>query len=156
MNQEIERKFLVKDHSFKEKAHSFSKIKQWYISSAPERTVRVRLEEFKDNSNLNIGYLTIKVDIDKNVVSRYEWETELEYEDAQNLIKLCEPGVVEKIRYRFNTDSHIFEIDEFLGKNKGLIIAEIELSYEDEEFEKPSWLGEEVTGNQKYYNLNLK
>ena len=105
---------------------------------------------------LGVGYLTIKGKNNESGVSRYEWETEMEYADAEDLMLLCEPGIIEKVRYKVQVGRHVFEVDEFLGKNKGLIIAEVELNSEDEEFEKPDWLGEEVTGNQKYYNSNLK
>ena len=154
MSQEIERKFLLKNDNFKKEAWISSKITQGYISSIPERVVRVRLEEI--NTNLKIGYLTIKGINNESGLSRYEWETEIKFEDAQDLIKLCEPGIIEKIRYKINIGNHTFEVDEFLGNNKGLIIAEVELKNETEEFEKPSWLGEEVTGNKKYYNSNLR
>jgi adenylate cyclase len=156
MGKEIERKFLVKDESFKSEAFTSSNIIQGYISRVPERTVRVRLEK---NIVINgyiwkLGYLTIK---GINVgATRYEWETEMEYDEAEELIKLCEPGVIEKIRHKVQVGKHVFEVDEFLGKNNGLVVAEIELKSEDEEFEKPDWLGEEVTDNPKYYNSNLK
>ena len=155
MGQEIERKFLVKDQSFKNDSYTSSTITQGYLSSVPERTVRVRIEQNHSGYTLGIGYLTIKGKNNESGVSRYEWETEMEMEDAKDLIKLCEPGVVEKIRYRIYIGEHTFEVDEFLGKNKGLVIAEIELKSEDEEFEKPDWLGDEVTGNPNYYNSNL-
>ena len=154
--QEIERKFLLKDDSFKKEDYRSSTITQGYISTDPERTVRVRLEESHFGYKFKTGYLTIKGKNNESGVSRYEWETEMEFDDAEDLMKLCKPGVIKKIRYRIDVGKHTYEVDEFLNKNKGLIIAEIELNFEEEKFEKPIWLGEEVTGNKKYYNVNLK
>ena len=147
MAQEIERKFLVIGE-FKSSAFAQSHIVQGYISSARGRTVRVRIRDDK-------GYLTIKGASNASGTSRYEWEKEIAREDAEELLKLCEPGVVDKIRYLVKVGGHIFEVDEFLGENKGLLLAEVELKQEDELFEKPEWLGEEVTGNPCYYNSFL-
>ena len=148
MAQEIERKFLVKDDSFKELAFSFSRIAQGYICSTRGRTVRVRIRDDK-------GYLTIKGPAGENGLSRYEWETELPLAEAQELMKLCEPGMIDKVRYLVQCGKHVYEVDEFYGDNEGLVVAEIELSSEDESFEKPDFIGEGVTGIVKYYNSFL-
>jgi CYTH domain-containing protein len=148
MAQEIERKFLVKDGSFKELAFSFSRIAQGYICSTRGRTVRVRIRDDK-------GYLTIKGPAGENGLSRYEWEKELPLAEAQELMKLCEPGMIDKIRYLVQCGKHVYEVDEFYGDNEGLVVAEIELASEDESFEKPDFIGEEVTGVVKYYNSFL-
>ena len=121
MAQEIERKFLVKDDSFKELAFSFSRIAQGYICSTRGRTVRVRIRDDK-------GYLTIKGPAGENGLSRYEWEKELPLAEAQELMKLCELGMIDKIRYLVQCGKHVYEVDEFHGDNEGLVVAEIELS----------------------------
>ena len=148
MAQEIERKFLVKDDSFKELAFSFSRIAQGYICSTRGRTVRVRIRDDK-------GYLTIKGPAGENGFSRYEWEKELPLAEAQELMKLCERGMIDKVRYLVQCGKHVYEVDEFHGDNEGLVVAEIELASEDESFEKPDFIGEEVTGIVKYYNSFL-
>ena len=148
MAQEIERKFLVKDLSFKEVAYSSSRIAQGYICSSRGRTVRVRIRNEK-------GYLTIKGPAGENGLSRYEWEKELPLDEAQELMKLCEPGLIDKTRYLVQSGKHVFEVDEFYGDNEGLVVAEVELASEDETFEKPNFIGEEVTGIAKYYNSFL-
>lgn len=147
MAQEIERKFLVKGE-FKSLAYSQSHIVQGYISSAHGRTVRIRIRDEK-------GYLTIKGASNASGTSRYEWEKEIPFNEAQELMKLCEPGVIDKTRYLVKSGKHTFEIDEFYGENEGLILAEVELDSEDELYEKPSFVGEEVTGDIRYYNSNL-
>lgn len=148
MAQEIERKFLVKDLSFKEVAYSSSRIAQGYICSSRGRTVRVRIRNEK-------GYLTIKGPAGENGLSRYEWEKELPLDEALELMKLCEPGLIDKTRYLVQSGKHVFEVDEFYGDNEGLVVAEVELASEDETFEKPDFIGEEVTGIAKYYNSFL-
>lgn len=148
MAQEIERKFLVKDTSFREMSFSRSHIVQGYICSARGRTVRVRIRDEK-------GYLTIKGPSNVAGTSRYEWEHELPLSDAEELMKLCEPGMIDKVRYLVQSGNHVFEVDEFHGENEGLIVAEIELASENEAFEHPPFLGEEVTGQVKYYNSFL-
>ena len=148
MAQEIERKFLVKDSSFKELAFSSSRIAQGYICSSRGRTVRVRIRDEK-------GYLTIKGPAGENGLSRYEWEKEIPLVEAQELMKLCEPGMIDKARYLVQSGNHVFEVDEFYGENEGLVVAEVELSSENESFEKPDFIGEEVTGIAKYYNSFL-
>ncbi|WP_321425225.1 CYTH domain-containing protein [uncultured Bacteroides sp.] len=147
MAQEIERKFLVKGE-FKSEAYSQSHIVQGYISSAHGRTVRVRIRDEK-------GYLTIKGASNASGTSRYEWEKEISLDEALELMKLCEPGIIDKTRYLVKSGRHTFEVDEFYGENQGLILAEVELASEDESFEKPQFIGEEVTGDRRYYNSTL-
>ena len=148
MALEIERKFLVKDESYKLMAFSSSRIAQGYICSARGRTVRVRIRNEK-------GYLTIKGPSEEGGLSRYEWEKEIPLEEAKELMKMCEPGMIDKTRYLVASGNHTFEVDEFYGDNEGLVIAEVELKHENESFEKPSFIGEEVTGIVKYYNSFL-
>ena len=150
MAQEIERKFLVKD-GFKAEAFGAVRIVQGYLSSAPERTVRVRVKGEK-------GFITVKGAGNASGAARFEWEKEIPAEDARALLDLAEPGVIDKTRYLVrNTDGkHVWEVDEFHGGNEGLVVAEIELSGEDEPFDRPVWLGEEVTGDLRYYNSMLK
>ncbi len=145
---EIERKFLVKSERFKTEAFNKYAIKQGFLNSHKERTVRVRL--IKDK-----GYLTVKGLSTADGRSRFEWETELIKSEAEALLKLCEKGIIDKIRYEVKCGKHTFEVDEFFNLNEGLIIAEVELNSEDEIFQKPDWLGKEVTGDLKYYNSNL-
>ena len=147
MAQEIERKFLVIG-DFKSQAFEQSRIVQGYISSARGRTVRVRIRNGR-------GYLTIKGASNESGTSRYEWKKELSLHEAEELMKLCEPGVIDKTRYLVRSGEHIFEVDEFYGENEGLIVAEVELNAEDEAFVKPSFIGQEVTGDVRYYNSQL-
>lgn len=147
MAQEIERKFLVIG-DFKSQAFEQSRIVQGYISSARGRTVRVQIRNGR-------GYLTIKGASNESGTSRYEWEKELSLHEAEELMKLCEPGVIDKTRYLVRSGEHIFEVDEFYGENEGLIVAEVELNAEDEAFVKPSFIGQEVTGDVRYYNSQL-
>lgn len=147
MAQEIERKFLVKGE-FKSLANKQTRITQGYLSSVPERTVRVRIKGDK-------GFITIKGIGSQSGASRYEWEKEIPVEEVNELLKICEPGVIDKIRYLVKVGEHTFEVDEFFGNNQGLTVAEIELNAEDEAFQKPNWLGEEVTGDSRYYNSML-
>ncbi len=147
MGQEIERKFLVRGE-FKSSARKAMRISQGYLSSVPERTVRVRVRD-------NQGFITVKGKSDIHGVSRFEWEKEISVDDAVALLWLCEPGVIDKTRYLVDYAGHTFEVDEFYGDNEGLVMAEIELSCEDEAFEKPDWLGDEVTGDSRYYNAAL-
>jgi len=147
MSTETERKFLViQDRLIL--PYSGKKITQGYLSSFPERSVRVRLSD-------TTGYLTIKGKTNSSGVSRFEWETEISESDANDLLKLCEPGIISKTRYEIYYGNHLFEIDVFHELNKGLIIAEIELSDENEFFDKPEWLGKEVTGDKRFYNSFL-
>jgi len=146
--QEIERKFLVNSNAYKSEASKSKRISQGFLNSHKERTVRVRIIDDK-------GFITIKGKSSESGLSRFEWETEIPCEEAKTLLKLCEPGRIEKTRYYINVGQHIFEVDEFYGDNQGLIVAEIELAKEEEAFEKPNWLGQEVTGEVKYYNSML-
>ena len=145
---EIERKFLVASNAFKSDALRKNNIAQGYLSAHTERTVRVRIKGEK-------GYLTIKGKSNETGLSRFEWEKEILVAEAKQLLELCEKGVIEKIRYEIQVGEHLFEVDEFLGENKGLVIAEVELQSESEIFEKPSWLGIEVTQDHRYYNSYL-
>lgn len=148
MTKEIERKFLVTG-DFKKHVTKSYKIAQGFLSTVPERTVRIRIRD-------NQGFITIKGIGNASGTTRFEWEKEIPVNEAENLLLLCEPTIIEKIRYIVpENDNLFFEIDEFFGKNKGLIIAEIELPHENTTFTKPSWLGEEVTGQLKYYNASL-
>lgn len=147
MAQEIERKFLVTG-DYKSQAYASSRVVQGYICSARGRTVRVRIRDGK-------GYLTIKGTSDAAGMSRYEWEKEISLREAEELMKLCEPGVIDKTRYLVRSGHHTFEVDEFYGDNAGLVVAEVELASEDEPFEKPSFIGREVTGDVRYYNSQL-
>lgn len=147
MSQEIERKFLVTG-DYKSQAYAQSRIVQGYISSARGRTVRVRIRDAK-------GYLTIKGASNASGTSRYEWEKEIPRNEAEDLMKLCEPGVIDKTRYLVRIGNHIFEVDEFHGENAGLVVAEVELTSENEPFEKPDFIGQEVTGDVRYYNSQL-
>jgi len=148
MGQEIERKFLVKG-DFKPSVTKETKIVQGYLSSVPERTVRIRIKGEK-------GFLTIKGIGSASGASRYEWEKEISTEEAAELLLICEPGVIDKTRFIVPEITGLkFEVDEFYGENDGLTVAEIELPSEDHPFEKPEWLGEEVTGDARYYNSML-
>lgn len=149
MAQEIERKFLVAG-DYKSEAYAAVRITQGYLSRVPERVVRVRIKGDK-------GFITIKGTTNDSGLSRFEWEKEIPLADAQSLLKLAEPGVIDKTRHLIkNTDGkHTWEVDEFHGDNEGLIMAEIELESESDLFDKPSWLGKEVTGDKRYYNAFL-
>jgi CYTH domain-containing protein len=145
---EIERKFLVTSEAYKSEAFKKTQIKQGFLNRDPNRTVRVRIKEDQ-------GFLTVKGKSNQSGTIRSEWEKEIDVFEAESLLKLCEPGTIEKMRYEIEAGKHIFEVDEFLGDNLGLTIAEIELNSENEHFLKPNWLGEEVTGDIKYYNSQL-
>lgn len=145
---EIERKFLTTSNAFKKEAYTKNRITQGYLSSIPERTVRVRIKG-------NKGFLTIKGVSNESGLSRFEWEKEIPLDEAQKLLLLCEKGIIDKTRFEIKYENHIFEVDEFYGENEGLIMAEIELDSETETFEKPIWLGEEVTNDKRYYNSYL-
>lgn len=145
---EIERKFLVKSNQFKSKATAQFRIVQGFLNTNPERTVRIRIKGEK-------GYLTVKGKSNESGTSRFEWEKEIDLSDADALLSLCEEGILEKTRYLIPLKGHIFEVDEFYGDNEGLLVAEVELNSENEAFEKPEWLGKEVTGDIKYYNSQL-
>jgi adenylate cyclase len=145
---EIERKFLVTSEAFKKEAFAQNRIAQGYLSAVPERTVRVRIKGDK-------GFLTIKGSSNESGLSRFEWEKEIPVDEATALLKLCEKSIIDKTRYEVKIGNHIFEVDEFYGENEGLIIAEIELESETETFEKPIWVGKEVTNDNRYYNASL-
>jgi adenylate cyclase len=146
--QEIERKFLVKSDAYKTEAFKQTRITQGYLSSVPERTVRIRVKGEK-------GFITIKGIGNESGASRFEWEKEIPANEVMELLKIAEPGVIDKTRFQVKKGNHIYEVDEFYGENQGLIVAEIELIDENESFEKPEWLGEEVTGDVRYYNSML-
>ncbi len=148
MAQEIEKKFLIMSDAFKNEIEKETRIIQGYLSSVPERTVRVRVKGTK-------GFLTIKGIGNKSGASRFEWEKEIPVPEAEELLELCEPGIIDKTRYNVVVGDHTYEVDEFYGENQGLTVAEVELGAEDEAFDKPDWLGEEVTGDPKYYNSML-
>jgi len=147
MTREIEKKFLVAGE-FKSLATESTKITQGYLSSVFERTVRVRIKG-------NKGFITIKGIGNDSGASRFEWEKEISIAEAEDLLKICELGVIEKTRYLVPSGKHTFEVDEFYGENESLVVAEVELNSEDESFEKPAFLGQEVTGDTRYYNSML-
>lgn len=146
--KEIERKFLVTTSEFKSAAFKNLHIRQAYLNSNPARSVRIRIEDEK-------GFVTVKGKSSKNGLSRFEWEKEIPVNEAEALLDLCETCPVEKNRFLVKFAKHVYEVDEFYNQNEGLIIAEIELASEDENFSKPSWLGKEVTGEKQYYNAYL-
>ena len=146
---EIERKFLVVGDDYKRQAYASSRIQQGYICSGHGRTVRVRLRDSR-------GYLTIKGPSVNGGLSRYEFEKEITFDEAEQLMKLCEPGIIDKTRWLVKSGNHTFEVDEFYGENEGLVIAEVELGSEDEPYEKPDFIGQEVTGDHRYYNSHLR
>lgn len=145
---EIERKYLVKSLDFIQEAKSTKRITQGFLNTNPERTVRVRISGKE-------AFITVKGISNKSGTTRMEWEQKILLKDAQKLLEICEPGMIDKTRYEVLFRNYLFEVDVFHGENEGLIIAEIELSHEDESFEKPQWLGEEVTGDNRYYNSQL-
>ena len=144
MAKEIERKFLVKEGSWRNQEGT--QYRQGYLNSVKERVVRVRTIDDK-------GYLTIKgLTVG---ASRLEFEYEIPRHDADQLLEICEKPLIEKTRYKVMEGDFIWEIDEFFGENQGLIVAEVELESEDQEFPRPAWVGEEVTGDPRYFNSNL-
>ncbi|MCF6268559.1 MAG: CYTH domain-containing protein [Melioribacteraceae bacterium] len=147
MAQEIEKKFLVIG-DYKANSKKETRITQGYLSSIPERTVRVRVKGDK-------GFITIKGIGNESGASRYEWEKEIPVDEVKELLAICEPGIIDKTRFLVDSGKHTFEVDEFYGDNNGLIVAEVELTDENEEFVKPGWLGKEVTGDIKYFNSML-
>ena len=148
MALEIERKFLVLSDAYKAEASGATHIAQGYIGTVPGRTVRIRIRADK-------GYITIKGNSSADGLSRYEWEKEIPLDEAEELMLLCEKGTIDKTRHLVPFRGHTFEVDEFYGNNEGLVMAEVELGSPDEPFEKPSWLGAEVTGDPRYYNKML-
>ena len=146
--QEIERKFLVVSDAYKSEANKRTRIVQGFLNTHRERTVRVRVQG-------NDGFITIKGKPNRSGLSRFEWEKQISLVEAEELLHLCEPGIIEKMRFEIDFRGHTFEVDDFLKENHGLTIAEIELQSETEPFQKPDWLGKEVTGEVKYYNSSL-
>jgi len=147
MALEIERKFLI-NGTFKEQASGSTRITQGYLCSVPERSVRIRIRGDQ-------GYITVKGIGNASGTTRFEWEKTIPVAEAQALLEICEPGVIDKTRYLVEQGVHTFEVDEFYGDNEGLVIAEVELRSDDEDFLKPEWLGAEVTGQDKYYNAMI-
>ena len=146
MGKEIERKFLVKDDIFKTLAQGTS-YRQGYLNSQKERVVRVRTIDDK-------GFLTVKGIT--TGATRVEYEYEIPVKDAEAMLdELCEKPLIEKNRYKIKQGNFIWEVDEFFGENQGLICAEVELAREAQSYDKPEWIGEEVTGDPKYFNSNL-
>ncbi len=148
MNLEIERKFLVKNNSYIKKSFKKTYIQQGFLNSDKHRVVRIRITD-------DTAFITIKGISNTSGTTRFEWEKEINKKEALLLLDLCEERIIKKNRYYIKKNNHIFEVDEFLGDNKGLVIAEIELTNENEIFIKPSWLGKEVTGIKKYYNTAI-
>ena len=145
---EIERKFLVKSDQFKNEAHRKTQISQGYLTKDPSRTVRIRIRDQK-------GFITIKGKSTESGLSRFEWEKEIPSEEAHQLLQLCLPVIIEKCRYEVKFKNVVFEIDEFIGHHRGLVLAEVELKSENQKIDLPNWIGEEVTGNKNYYNSSL-
>ena len=147
---ETERKFLVVGE-FKSQSYNATRIQQGYIASNNGRTVRVRIRGDK-------GYLTIKGPSGLKGITRYEFDTEIPLDDARELMEICEPGIIDKTRYLVKSPDgrHTWEIDEFYGDNEGLVLAEVELSHESEEFQKPDFIGREVTGDRRFYNSHMR
>ena len=147
---ETERKFLVVG-DFKSQSYNATRIQQGYIASNNGRTVRVRIRGDK-------GYLTIKGPSGLKGITRYEFDTEIPLDDARELMEICEPGIIDKTRYLVKSPDgrHTWEIDEFYGDNEGLVLAEVELSHESEEFLKPDFIGREVTGDRRFYNSHMR
>lgn len=148
MSLEIERKFLVENEDFKKESYHKKSLKQGYLNADKNRTVRIRIADDK-------GFITIKGKSNETGTTRFEWEKEIDVLEAEQLLLLCEPSVIDKIRFYIKSNKHVYEVDEFYGDNNGLIVAELELTSENEEFTKPAWLGKEVTGNVNYYNSSL-
>ena len=146
---EVERKFMVRGNSYRQLAYASDRIKQGYICSGHGRTVRVRLRG-------DCGYLTIKGPSMDGGLSRYEFEKEITPDEAEQLFRLCEPGIIDKTRFLVKSGQHTFEVDEFYGDNEGLVMAEVELSAPDEPYEKPAFIGKEVTGDRRFYNSHLR
>jgi adenylate cyclase len=147
MATETERKFLVKGE-FRHLVTREIKMVQTYLAIDPDKTIRLRKADDK-------AFLTIKTRPQLNSITRNEWEVEIPVKDAIEMMEICLPGRVVKTRYLVASGKHTFEVDVFHAKNEGLVVAEIELNSDDEYFEKPDWLGEEVTGLPQYYNANL-
>ncbi len=147
MGFEIERKFLIKG-DFKPYVHKSYAIKQGYLSLSGSNLVRVRVKGER-------AFLTVKTAVAEGSIKRHEWEYEIPFNEGEEMLELCKEGLIDKTRYLVKVGGHTYEVDEFYGDNEGLVLAEVELDDEDELFEKPDWLGEEVTNNTKYYNSFL-
>ena len=145
---EIERKFLVNSDAYRSEASSVLTMTQGYLNSDPERSVRIRLTD-------QTGFITVKGKSNESGLSRFEWEKEIPLSEAQSLLELCEKPIIDKIRYNVPVANHVFEVDVFAANNEGLVIAEVELSHEQQPYTRPDWLGKEVTGEVKYYNSKL-
>lgn len=145
---EIERKFIVTDDSYKALAFQSDRIAQGYLCREGGNSARVRVRGDK-------GYITIKGPSRDGGLSRYEWEKEIPVAEAMELLKICNDAIIDKVRHLVKHGGHIFEVDEFFGENEGLVVAEVELSDAGEHFEKPAFIGEEVTGDKRYYNSRL-
>jgi len=146
--QEIERKFLVTSEKYKKEAFQKITIQQAYLNSHSERTTRIRIKN-------NEAFITVKGKSSANGLTRFEWEKQIDVNDAKKLLELCEPGKIEKTRYLVKSENHTFEVDEFYGENEGLTVAEVELKNENENVIFPDWIGKEVTSEKKYYNSSL-
>ena len=149
MALEIERKFLVLNDTYKHEAFSKSHIRQGYICSERGRTVRVRIRDTR-------AYITIKGPSLDGGLSRYEFEQEIPLADGEQLMMLCEGGIIDKVRWLVKSGEHTFEVDEFFGDNEGLVVAEVELQAADEVPVLPRFIGQEVTGDRRYYNAQLR
>jgi adenylate cyclase len=145
---EIERKFSVKNTNFLANAKESYKITQGYLNTDKNRTVRIRIKGEK-------GFITVKGLSSADGLSRFEWEKEINIKDAEALLLLCEDFVIDKTRYLIPFDTIVFEVDVFEGANEGLVIAEVELETKDQQFDKPEWLGQELTGDERFYNAYL-
>ena len=145
---EIERKFLVHSTEFIQAASQHYRIEQGYLSKDPARTVRVRIKNDK-------SFITVKGASSASGMSRYEWEKEIPLEEGKALLQLALPTVIQKIRYEVKHQTFLFEVDVFEGHHQGLILAEVELEDENVELNLPTWIGEEVTGDSRYYNASL-
>lgn len=149
MHLEIERKFLVLDDSYKKESYEHDHIVQGYICSDEGRTVRVRIRDER-------AYITIKGPTPEGGLHCYEFEKEISLEEGHQLMHLCEPGMIDKVRWLVKSGKHTFEVDEFFGENEGLVMAEVELSSVDESVIIPDFIGKEVTGDPRYFNSHLR
>ena len=147
MATEIERKFLLRDDSWRVEVDSSVTIRQGYLAGSEKSSIRIRVAG--DKANINIKSATLDV-------TRKEYEYEVPLAEANEILDtLCEGPLIEKTRYHVHHGAHVWEIDEFIGDNQGLLVAEIELGDADENFERPDWLGEEVSDDHRYYNVCL-
>ena len=145
---EIERKFLIVSDNYKKEAHKETRIVQGFLNTHKERAVRIRTKGTE-------AFITVKGISNKKGTTRFEWEKEIPLSEAQSLLELCEKPIIDKIRYNVPVANHVFEVDVFAANNEGLVIAEVELSHEQQPYTRPDWLGKEVTGEVKYYNSQL-